>query len=269
MPDSRSAIRITAGVIAVLLLPAGCAAPGTQQERGVQRPQGGTTAPAHGELEVWRLDELAQIDQPVVLLRNSHGGLAAVETGLLNGILATSRKIMQVADEGPAPEIVVIASAGVNAFAFINARQPMIALSLGMIRLLSTDMDAWAALFGHELAHLRLDHLRGQQDRRDKAEIAGSVAGVVLSAIGLPFAGVAADASATLTDRAYSRDDEREADRLGLEYMRRAGFAETGAIRLQEALLTIRSGTSIPFLSTHPGGEERIANLRRMIQGGN
>ena len=138
-----------------------------------------------------------------------------------------------------------------------------------MVRLLAADQDAWAALFGHELAHLRLEHLRGKQDRREKAAVASSIAGVVLSVIGLPFASVAADASIALADRAYSRDDEREADRISLEYMRRAGFSETGAISLQQRFLTLRGGTSIPFLSTHPSGEERIGNLRQLIQSGN
>ena len=269
MPGMRLASRVTADAITVLLLLAGCAAPGSQQERGVKRTQGGTPAPSHGEVEVWRLDELAQHGQPVILLRNSQGIHGAVETRLLQGVLATGEKILRAAGEGPIPEFVVTASATVNAFAFINDKQPTIALSLGMIRLLSADEDAWAALFGHELAHLRLEHLSGKQDRREKAEIASSIAGVVLSAIGLPFASVATDASAALADRAYSRDDEREADRIGLEYMRRAGFAETGAISLQQRLLTIRGGTSIPFLSTHPSGEERIENLRQLIQNGN
>lgn len=269
MPGLRFAKQVAAGTLTTLFLLAGCAAPGSQQEHGVKRPHGGAPAPSHDEMEVWRLDELAQQDQPAVLLRNSQGIHGAVETRLLRGILATGEKILRATGDGPTPEFVVIASATVNAFAFFNDKQPTIALSLGMIRLLSTDEDAWAALFGHELAHLRLEHLRGMKDRREKAEIASSIAGVVLSVIGLPFASVAADASVALADRAYSRDDEREADRIGLEYMRRAGFAETGAISLQQRLLTIRGGTSIPFLSTHPSGEERIENLRQLIQSGN
>lgn len=269
MPEMRFSIRFPAGTIAALLLLAGCAAPGAQRAQGMKQPQAGTPAPAHGEMEVWRLDELAQQDQPAILLRNSRGIHAAVETRLLQDILATGEKIRRTADEGPTPALVVTASATVNAFAFINDNQPTIAISLGMVRLLATDQDAWAALFGHELAHLRLEHLRGKQDRRENAQNAGSIAGVILSVIGLPFASVAADASVALAERAYSRDDEREADRIGLEYMRRAGFAESGAISLQQRLLTVSGGSSIPFLSTHPGGEERIENLRQLIQSGN
>jgi predicted Zn-dependent protease len=269
MHTVRSSGRTTAGAIAALLLLASCAAPGSLQEYSKKQTQNASPAPVHREMEAWRLDELAQLDQPAVLLRNSQGIFGALETSLLRSILATGEKILQAAGPGPAPEFLVIASATVNAFAFDNNQQPTIVFSLGMIRLLSTDQDAWAALIGHELAHLRLDHLRGKQDRREKAEIASSIAGVVLSVIGLPFASVAADASATLADRAYSRDDEREADRISLQYMRRAGIAETGAISLQQRLLTVSSSTAIPFLSTHPGGEERIRNLRQLIQSGN
>lgn len=269
MSGVRFAPRTTAGTLSVLFLLAGCVAPGMQQEQRVKRPQSSTPTPSHGEMEVWRLDGLAQIDKPVVLLRNSQGLHVAVNTGLLRSIFSTGEKILRTAGEGPVPEFAVISSATVNAFAFVNGQQPTIAISLGMIRLLSSDENAWAALFGHELAHLRLEHLQGRLDRRGKTEMAGSIAGAVLSVIGLPFASVAADASAALADRAYSRDDEREADRVGLDYMRRAGFAESGAIRLQQSLLTVSSSTTIPFLSTHPGGEERIENLRQLIQSGN
>jgi len=261
------AIRGAAGAITALLLLAACAAPGSQREQGMKQPPT-APAPSHGEIEVWRLNELAHHDPPAILLRNSQRIHAAIETRLLQSILVTGERILRAAGDGPTPEFVVIASGSVNAFAFFNGQQPTIALSLGMIRLLSADEDAWAALFGHELAHLRLEHLRGKQDRQEKAEVAGSIAGLILSVIGLPFASVAADASVALADRAYSRDDEREADRIGLAYMRRAGFAETGAISLQQRLLTVGGGSSIPFLSTHPSGEERIENLRQLIQSG-
>lgn len=259
-------VRFFSGAIAGLLLLTGCAAPGTLSQRGAARPQPTTPAPSHGEISLWRLDELVQTEQPMVVLQGPRGIHGALETGLLKRIQAIGRSIQRVAGEGPQPELMVLASPGVNAFAFRDRDQAMIALTLGMIRLLEADEDAWAALLGHELAHLRLDHIGGGKDRRERTELASSFAGLVLSAIGLPFANVAADAAATLADRAYSRDDEREADRVGLEYMRRAGFSDQGALRLQQLLLTARSSGPMPFLSTHPSGEERIENLRNLMQ---
>ncbi len=83
------ASRGTVCALGILLLLAGCAAPGTQRGQDVKQPHASTPAPAHGDMEVWRLDELAQHDQPALLLRNSHGVHAAIETLLLKEFLAT------------------------------------------------------------------------------------------------------------------------------------------------------------------------------------
>lgn len=257
------------GSVALFLLLAGCAVSGPSQRQGKAQPAAGTSAPAHGDLAVWRLRELADTDQPRVMLRGPQGVYGVVDSALLRRILDTGETLLRAAGEGPQPEWVVIGSGAVNAFAFYNAQQPSIAISLGMIRLLGEDQDAWAALFGHELAHLRLDHHRSLKDRRDTAEVTSSVAGVVLSLIGLPFSSLVADAAVGLAERAYSRDDEREADRIGLQYLRRSGFATQGAISLQQLLLSARGTSSLPFLSTHPSGEERIENLRELIRSSN
>lgn len=255
--------------LALMFLLAGCAATSLQQERTRTHPRGNTATSSHDEITVWSLDELARTEQDVILLRDRQGIHGAVETRQLRRILEIGESIVQAAGDGPRPEFAVIASGTVNAYAFVNATRPTIAVSLGMIRLLSTDADAWAALFGHELAHLRLDHGGTMKIRREKAEVTSSVAGAILSVIGLPLASVAADATAALADRAYSRDDEHEADRIGLQYMRRAGFADAGAISLQQHLLTTRGGNSVSFLSTHPSGEQRIENLRQLMRGRN
>lgn len=246
----------------------GCAVRSLHEERDLSRSRREDPASAHGEIAVWRVNELAKLDQAVILLRNQHGIHGTVETRLMQRILATGERIVRAAGEGPKPELVVLASRSVNAFAYVNGTQPTIAFSLGMIHLLSSDEDAWAALLGHELAHLRLNHIRTMNDRREKAEVTSSVAGAILSVIGLPFASIAADATTALAERAYSRDDEREADRVGLQYMRQAGFADAGAIKLQQHLLTNRDSAPIPFLSTHPSGEDRIERLRHLMRNG-
>lgn len=268
MLSAKLATTLAAVALTVTFLLTGCAVPGLQEERDLSRPRGDSPASIHGEIAVWRLDELAKLDQAVVLLRNQSGIHGSVDTRLLQRVLAIGERIVRAAGEGPEPEIVVLASRSVNAFAYVNGTQPTIAVSLGMIRLLSGDEDAWAALLGHELAHLRLDHIRVMQDRREKAEVTSSVAGAILSVIGLPFASIAADATTALAERAYSRDDEREADRIGLQYMRQAGFADAGAISLQQRLLTTRGSAPIPFLSTHPSGEDRIEQLRQLMRNG-
>ena len=266
---TRAATRQIAGfasLLAVALLVGGCAAPGAIHDPAAPRQQPQAASPPHGEIAYWRLAELAQAGQPMVALNSPRGVYGAIETRLLLEILASSDRIVVAAGEGPRPELLLTGTHGITAFAFYSDGQPAIAFSLGMVKLLGTDMGAWAALFGHELAHLRLGHHAVMKERRARTQTAGSLAGLVLSAIGVPFASVASDATATLAERAYSRDDERDADRVGLDYLRRAGFAEQGAITLHERLAAANSNAPLPFLSTHPSGEERIDNLRRLIQ---
>lgn len=266
--SAKPATTVAAVALTAIFLLSGCAVRGLQEERDLSRTRRESPAPAHEEIAVWHVAELVKLDQAVILLRNQHGIHGAVETRQLQRIHAIGERIVRAAGEGPKPELVVLASRSVNAFAYVNGTQPTIALSLGMIRLLANDEDAWAALLGHELAHLRLDHIRAMKDRREKTEVTSSIAGAILSVIGLPFASIAADATTALAERAYSRDDEREADRVGLQYMRQAGFADAGAINLQQRLLTTRGSAQIPFLSTHPSGEDRIEQLRRLMRNG-
>lgn len=205
----------------------------------------------------------------MVALNSQRAVYGAVETQLLRDIMACGERIIAAAGAGPRPELLLTGTHGITAYAFHFEGGPAVAFSLGMIRLLGDDMDAWAALFGHELAHIRLGHHAVMKERRERTQVASSIAGLVLSAIGVPFANVASDATATLAERAYSRDDERDADRVGLDYLRQAGFAQQGAITLHERLLAASRNAPLPFLSTHPSGEERIGNLRQIIQGEN
>jgi predicted Zn-dependent protease len=266
-PASAAKALVAASLLAVLL--SSCALSGPAVQRGTASPQANPHASPIGELAVWKLHDLAHADQPAILLRDSAGIYGVVDTKLLQGVLAIAERMNEAAGVAPTPEWIVVGSRSVNAFAFFNEAQPTIAVTLGMIGLLAADDAAWAALLGHELAHLRLDHLKRMKSRRDTAEVTSSVAGLILSAIGLPLGSVVADATTALADRAYSRDDEREADRMGFDYMRRAGFAPQGAISLHQLLLGTRDSRSMPFLSTHPSGEERIENLQELIRSGN
>jgi predicted Zn-dependent protease len=253
-------------MIAVPLVLVACAAPGTVIDRGAGHGNGVTSASPRLQTHFWRLSELIESKQPAILLQEPAGVHGPVETKLLRRIAATGEKVIQAGGGELQADLVILASPRINAYAFYPGEQPTIGFTLGMVRLLAADQDAWAALLGHELAHLRLDHIEGMRDRRKQADVTSSLAGLVLSAIGLPFASVAADAATVLADRAYSRDDEREADRFGLAYMRKAGFADEGAITLQQLLLGAGTSVSLPFLGTHPSGEERIAALRELMR---
>jgi predicted Zn-dependent protease len=82
---------------------------------------------------------------------------------------------------------------------------------------------------------------------------------------GIPAAGLITGLSAELIEASYSRDAEREADALSIDYMVASGFDPEGAVRLQEKMLKQPAGLRVPFLSTHPSGRERVETLKKLI----
>lgn len=223
-------------------------------------------SPAHGEMPVWRFPELADASQRVVLLRSPAGFSVAFETARAKLVHAAALKIVAAAGRGETPDWLLVGTPSINAFAAYQNGQPVIAVTLGMINLLKDDEGAWAALLGHELAHFRLGHHQARRSRKEAVELGSSLAGLVLSVAGLGLGGVAADATGALVERSFSRDDERDADRVGLDYVRRAGLDPQGALRLQELLLNVQRESAFAFLSTHPSGADRIAAIRRLLE---
>jgi predicted Zn-dependent protease len=132
--------------------------------------------------------------------------------------------------------------------------------------------DELAGILGHEIAHVVCRHLSKRIERSKKidlATLAGVVAGVFLGAAtgdatamqALTIGSAAAGQSASLS---YSRDDEAQADQLGLQNITKAGYSPLG---LLSALKTIRGkewfgSQQIPtYMMTHPAIEERIARI--------
>ena len=128
-----------------------------------------------------------------------------------------------------------------------------------------------AGIMGHEIAHVVARHISRNIDRAPKinlATLAGLAAGIFLGAAGAGDVGsavimgsMAAGQSAML---AFSREDELQADQLGLVYLYDAGYGGEG---LLNSLKTIRSeqwfGTEqVPnYLMTHPASEDRMAYI--------
>ena len=166
---------------AALILSAACAPVG--EPRPAPAAGQRSAAAPHGKLPLWRIDDLAQAADPVILLRSPSGATLPFQTAraqLLQGIAAR----LAAAGGGPAPDL----------------------------------------------------------------------------------GNIVADAAGTLVERSFSRDDERDADRAGLDYARRAGLDARGALRLQQLLRSTQRDASFSFLSTHPSGQERIDSIRQLLE---
>lgn len=151
-----------------------------------------------------------------------------------------------------------------NAFSFAFHEQPIIAVNIGMINALGADEDAMAALLGHELAHLYLMHGKRRQSREENRILGSAALSFALGMIGIPAPVEATDIATTSISNTYSRDEEREADQFGVEFMAHAGFDPWGAVRLQEKLEASAKGPGLQFMSTHPANTERVENMKRL-----
>lgn len=147
-----------------------------------------------------------------------------------------------------------------NAFAS-GQGGPKISINLSMLRLLGYDEDMTAALIGHELAHIYAGHKSLQKER----EVASNIAGFVLGLAGVPMGGAIGSLATTAIITPYERDQEREADRLGIGYAVSAGFNPVGASRLFQRLGEESKGVNIPFLSTHPSSAERVEAMNSLV----
>lgn len=145
-----------------------------------------------------------------------------------------------------------------NAFATHAKGRPVVILGLSFIDLLGDDVDAYATTMGHELAHIHFNHGAASKARNETAKGASQFLGALLNAAGVPLGGTIANLGVTAISTSYSRDQEREADSLGLDWSTGAGFDACGSARTMKALQIAGGGGGIPFLSSHPGHEERI-----------
>lgn len=156
------------------------------------------------------------------------------------------------------PQLVLIASDTPNAFATARDGAPMVGLTLSMLDRIGEDPDALATTVGHELAHLELKHGEIRKQRAKTAQGISHTIGAILSVAGVPLGGTIADFGVGMVTTAYSRDEEREADILGLRWAVAAGYSACGSARTMRMLQRWDRATPLPFLASHPGDAERI-----------
>lgn len=211
------------------------------------------------------LSEAAESPDRHILLAAGERRIAVVEGDTIRTAWAAAQRVIPQLGVSPAPTFLLAEGTAPNAFAFYHQNRPHIAANIGMVGLLGNDEAAWAALWGHELAHLSERHRDTRSERRASSQRAGELLGLALVVAGLPIGDMLAEGAATLVERGYTRDEERDADRLGLAAMRRAGYDPAGAIRMLEKLAAA-GGNGPTFLSTHPGGTERVEAVRAHVR---
>lgn len=126
----------------------------------------------------------------------------------------------------------------------------------------ATDAEL-AAVIGHEIAHALREHSRERLSRAYMEQIA--LAGVAIATgAGQDTMALASQVSAVTFTLPHSREQEAEADRIGLELMARAGYDPNAAITLWQKMAKLGGGRP-EFLSTHPSSESRIQDLEANV----
>ncbi len=187
----------------------------------------------------------------------------------LEALLARLAAHSELADRNL--QLIVVANASINAFAVPGG---VVGVHTGLLEQARTEHQL-ASVLTHELAHLSQRHFARRLDaqRRSSAVgLAGLLTGLVLAATVGGDAGMAAmtASQAAMLDEAlrYSRQNEQEADRIGIETLYRAGMDPEGAPHMFERMLaaTRYTGQRPPeFLLSHPLTESRVADVRARV----
>ena len=165
--------------------------------------------------------------------------------------------------------VFVIDNPAINAFA---GPAGYIGLNTGLILTADSESEL-AAVIAHELAHVTQRHITRVMQRNKQSSLstwAGVAAALVIGMYNPQLGGAAiaaligSNAQASLD---FSRENEQEADRVGIRYLTDAGFDANGMFSFFETLHRESqfSKQTLEFLSTHPLTVTRIADIRARI----
>jgi Zn-dependent protease with chaperone function len=157
-------------------------------------------------------------------------------------------------------EVEVIASDQINAFCMPGGK---IAFFTGILDKLKLSDDEAAMIMGHEMAHALREHARERVGKGNATSI-GLRLGAQLLGLG-DVGAVAADLGTQLLTLKYGRDDETEADLVGLELAARSAYNPSASVSLWQKMAQATGGGGPAFLSTHPSSPDRIRELEANV----
>lgn len=163
-------------------------------------------------------------------------------------------------------EVNVDKSDQVNAYCMPGGK---IMVLTGLIDKLNATDDELGAVIGHEIAHALREHGRERMSQAYAQQFGLQALAAILSkgtsaAVGNVSMQAAGMGSQLFFALPNSREQEREADKIGLELAARAGYNPDAAITLWQKMGKLGGAKPPEFFSTHPANENRIAELRAL-----
>jgi Zn-dependent protease with chaperone function len=164
-------------------------------------------------------------------------------------------------------EVNLLGSAQINAFCMPGGK---IAFFSGILTKLKLTDDEIAIVMGHEITHALKEDAVEQTQKQVYGQLAARAGGALLSSwLGIDpnLADLGARAANGLVQLRFSRADESEADAGGLELAARAGFDPRAGVALWQKMEQASKGGPPQWLSSHPAGGNRIAEIQRRLPG--
>jgi predicted Zn-dependent protease len=258
IPAFRSSAALFAAAIALQV--AGCAS----------TTQGGAVGADRSQLMIISAEQLEKMAAQSYSQQKNE----AASKGALNKDPVLTHRVREIAERitpvtaifrKDAPrwewEVNVVTSKELNAFCMPGGK---IIFYSGIIERLKLSDDEIAVIMGHEVAHALREHSREQASQALAAKTAMSVGA---SLFGLP--GFSADlanmAYESLVATSFSRSDESEADRIGIELAARAGYDPRSGVTLWQKMSAQGGRTRSEFTSTHPAEATRIKQIEALL----
>ena len=154
-------------------------------------------------------------------------------------------------------EVNLIGSKQINAFCMPGGK---IAFFYGLLDQLKLNDDEVSMVMGHEMAHALREHAR---ERMGKTAATNGLIELGSALLGLGSGGrYLANLGGQLLTLRFSREDEAEADKVGLDLAARSGYDPRAGVTLWEKMGNASKGAPPQWLSTHPAGPARIQEIQ-------
>jgi len=134
----------------------------------------------------------------------------------------------------------------------------------GLVDKLNLSDAEMAAVIGHEIGHALREHSRERISRQYAQQVALSGA-AALTGAGEALTSLAGTVANVTFQLPHSREQESEADRIGLELMARAGYDPNAAVSVWKKMMAQEQSGQPQFLSTHPSPSSRIQDLQALV----
>lgn len=218
-----------------------------------------------GELEAAALQQYTGLKQQA----QQKGVLVPDSDPQVQRLRAIARKLIPHAERwNPSAtdwkwEVSLIDIKQINAFCMPGGK---IGFFTGILDQLKLTDDEVAIVMGHEIAHALREHGRERLAKSNLTGAGAKVLGFGLSAIfGIDpnLTNTATGIGANLAILKFSRGDETEADTVGLDIVARAGYDPRAGIALWQKMSIVSKNAPMEWLSTHPAGKTRIAEMQK------